>query len=41
MDELLLPQFLEKALKEAKEFKEKGDIQQSCEKLYSVCRKSY
>jgi len=36
MDELLLPQFLEKTLKEAKEFKEKGDIQQSCEKLYSV-----
>ena len=36
MDELLLPQFLEKALKEAKEFKEKGDIRQSCEKLYSV-----
>jgi len=36
MDELLLPQLLEKTLKEAKEFKEKGDIQQSCEKLYSV-----
>lgn len=36
MDELLLPQFLEKRLKEAKEFKEKGDIRQSCEKLYSV-----
>jgi len=36
MDELLLLEFLEKTLKEAKEFKEKGDIQQSCEKLYSV-----
>jgi len=27
---------LEKWLKEAKEFKEKGDMLQSCEKLYSV-----
>jgi hypothetical protein len=36
MDALLLSQLLEKTLKEAKEFKEKGDIQQSCEKLYSV-----
>jgi len=36
MEELLLPQLLEKTLKEAKEFKEKGDIRQSCEKLYSV-----
>jgi len=36
MDELLSPQLLEQRLKEAKEFKEKGDIQQSCEKIYSV-----
>jgi len=36
IDELLLPQLLEQRLKEAKEFKEKGDIQQSCEKIYSV-----
>lgn len=36
MNELLSPQLLEKWLKEAKEFKEKGDIRQSCEKLYSV-----
>jgi len=36
MVELFPPEHLEKRLKEAKEFKEKGDIQQSCEKLYSV-----
>jgi hypothetical protein len=36
MVELFPPEHLEKRLKEAKEFKEKGDIRQSCEKLYSV-----
>uniref|UniRef100_A0A7C2K462 DUF86 domain-containing protein n=1 Tax=candidate division WOR-3 bacterium TaxID=2052148 RepID=A0A7C2K462_UNCW3 len=36
MVELSPPEHLEKRLKEAREFKEKGDIQQSCEKLYLV-----
>ena len=36
MVELFPPEHLEKRLKEAKEFKEKGDIQQACEKIYSV-----